>query len=120
MGARGTNSWHRRAVAWRQTHKSFTNPAIIVPSLAFPLVFLTAFAGGLSAVSKVPGFGYPAGLHGLPVRVRLPRAAAFGQFFVGLSIAADLVRVRPSLVSGHTAPQRAVHRLRDRAMLRLE
>jgi hypothetical protein len=28
-----------RAVAWRQLHKSFTNPAIILPSLAFPLVF---------------------------------------------------------------------------------
>jgi ABC-2 type transport system permease protein len=78
-----------RAVAWRQLHRSFTNPAIIVPSLAFPLVFLIAFAGGLSAVSKVPGFGYPAGYTAFQYVFVFLQAAAFGGFFMGLSIAAD-------------------------------
>jgi ABC-2 type transport system permease protein len=78
-----------RAVAWRQLHNSFTNPAIIIPSLAFPLVFLIAFAGGLSAVSKVPGFGYPAGYTAFQYVFVFLQAAAFGGFFVGLGIAAD-------------------------------
>ena len=38
------------AVAWRGVHNYFTNPAIIIPGLLFPLFFFTAFAGGLSRV----------------------------------------------------------------------
>ena len=45
-----------RAVAWRNLHNWFTNPAMIIPSLLFPLFFFTAFAGGLSRVDSVPGF----------------------------------------------------------------
>ncbi len=78
-----------RAVAWRNLHSSFTNPAIIVPSLAFPLVFLVAFAGGLSAVSKVPGFDYPAGYTAFQYVFVFLQSAAFGGFFMGLGVAAD-------------------------------
>ncbi|MGH3059462.1 MAG: hypothetical protein ACRDPP_14665, partial [Gaiellaceae bacterium] len=49
------------AVAWRGIHNAFTNPAILVPSMLFPLFFFTAFAGGLSRVADVPGFDFPAG-----------------------------------------------------------
>ena len=67
------------------------NPAFLVPSLVFPLFFFISFAGGLSAIGNVPGFDFPTGLHGLPVRLR---AAAVG----GL--------------------RRRLHRLRDRPRLR--
>jgi hypothetical protein len=43
------------AVLRRVLIQTFKNPAIIIPSLAFPLVFLIAFAGGLSTVASVPG-----------------------------------------------------------------
>ena len=43
-------------VAWRVLHNVFRNPALLLPSLIFPLFFFTAFAGGLSRVAEVPGF----------------------------------------------------------------
>jgi ABC-2 type transport system permease protein len=48
-------------VAWRSAHNAFSNPAFLLPSLLFPLFFLAAFAGGLSAVGDVPGFDYEPG-----------------------------------------------------------
>jgi ABC-2 type transport system permease protein len=39
----------------------FTNPSLFFPSLIFPLFFFTAFAGGLSQVSNVPGFDFEPG-----------------------------------------------------------
>ena len=42
-------------IAWRYLHNLYTNPAIFLPSLLFPLFFLAAFAGGLSAVGDTPG-----------------------------------------------------------------
>ena len=39
-----------RAVAWRSAHSFFTNPAMLVPSLLFPMFFFTAFAGGLDLI----------------------------------------------------------------------
>jgi len=50
-----------RAVAWRTLHTVFTNPSLFVPSLVFPLFFFTAFVGGLSRISDVPGFDFPLG-----------------------------------------------------------
>ena len=41
-------------IAWRSLHNVFSNPALLIPALVFPLFFLAAFAGGLSAVSEVP------------------------------------------------------------------
>ena len=50
-----------RGVAWRTLHNFFTNPALLIPSLVFPLFFFTAFAGGLSGIQNVPGFDFPSG-----------------------------------------------------------
>ena len=47
-----------RAVAWRSLQHAFKNPALLIPSIIFPLIFLVAFAGGLSAVRNVPGFHF--------------------------------------------------------------
>jgi ABC-2 type transport system permease protein len=65
------------------------NPAIILPSTLFPLVFLVAFAGGLSNVENVPGFDFPSGYTSFQFVFVLLQAAAFGGVFTGFAIAAD-------------------------------
>ncbi|HET7591201.1 MAG TPA: ABC transporter permease [Solirubrobacterales bacterium] len=77
------------AVAWRSTHNFLTNPAFLVPSLLFPLFFFTSFAGGLSAVSNVPGFDFPTGYTAFQFVFVLLQSAAFGGVFTGFGIARD-------------------------------
>jgi ABC-2 type transport system permease protein len=78
-----------RAVAWRNIHNWFTNPALLVPSLLFPLFFFTAFAGGLSRVESVPGFDYTPGYTTFVYGFVLLQAATFGGIFTGFSVARD-------------------------------
>jgi ABC-2 type transport system permease protein len=77
------------AVAWRNLHNFFTNPALVVPALLFPLFFFTAFAGGLSRVSQAPNFDYPAGYSAFQFAFVLLQASAFGGVFTGFGMAAD-------------------------------
>jgi len=76
-------------VAWRTLKNIFTNPSLLLPSLAFPLFFFTAFAGGLSQVSQVPGFDFPSGYTGFQFCFVLVQSAAFGGVFTGFGIARD-------------------------------
>jgi ABC-type multidrug transport system permease subunit len=76
-------------VAWRTLKNVFTNMSLFLPSLIFPLFFFTAFAGGLSAVDKVPGFDYPPGYTGFQFCFVLLQSAAFGGVFTGFGIARD-------------------------------
>jgi ABC-2 type transport system permease protein len=78
-----------RAVAWRNIHNFFANPAIIIPALLFPLFFFTAFAGGLSRVESVPGFDYAAGYTTFVYGFVLLQASTFGGIFTGFSVARD-------------------------------
>ena len=80
------------AVAWRQIHNFTHNPAFLLPSIIFPLFFFTAFAGGLSRVSDVPGFDFPAGYTAFQFVFVLLQASAFGGVFTGFSIASDFER----------------------------
>jgi ABC-2 type transport system permease protein len=77
------------AVAWRSAHNYFTNPAMVIPGLMFPLLFFTAFAGGLSRVDQVPGFDYPPGYTAFVYGFVLLQASAFGGVFTGFGIARD-------------------------------
>jgi ABC-2 type transport system permease protein len=77
------------AVAWRTIHNFLTNPAFLLPSIIFPLFFFTAFAGGLSTISKVPGFGFRSGYTAFQFVFVLLQSAAFGGVFTGFSVAAD-------------------------------
>jgi ABC-2 type transport system permease protein len=77
------------AVAKRSTRAAFKNPAMLLPSIIFPLVFLIAFAGGLSAVGNVPGFDFPPGYTAFQFVFILMQSAAFGGFFGSIGIAAD-------------------------------
>jgi ABC-type multidrug transport system permease subunit len=76
-------------VAWRGAHNFFTNPAMIIPALLFPLFFFTAFAGGLSRVESVPGFDYDAGYTTFVYGFVLLQASTFGGIFTGFSVARD-------------------------------
>lgn len=76
-------------VAWRNIHNFFTNPAMVVPALLFPLFFFTAFAGGLSRVDSVPGFDYAAGYTTFVYGFVLLQASMFGGIFTGFSVARD-------------------------------
>jgi ABC-2 type transport system permease protein len=78
-----------RGVAWRLLHNVFTNPSLLIPGLAFPLFFFTAFAGGLSRVRDVPGFDYAEGYTAFQFVFVLLQSAAFGGVFTGFSIARD-------------------------------
>jgi ABC-2 type transport system permease protein len=77
------------AVAWRNLHNFFTNPALVLPGLLFPLFFFTAFAGGLSAVGDAPGFDFPSGYTAFQFVFVLLQASAFSGVFTGFSIARD-------------------------------
>ena len=77
------------AVAWRVLHNVFTTPTLLIPSLLFPLFFFTAFAGGLSRVSEVPGFDYEPGYTAFQFVFVLLQSAAFGGVFTGFGIARD-------------------------------
>jgi ABC-2 type transport system permease protein len=78
-----------RAVAWRTLHNVFTTPALLVPSLVFPLFFFTAFAGGLSRISRVPGFNFEQGYTAFQFVFVLLQSAVFGGVFTGFGIARD-------------------------------
>jgi ABC-type multidrug transport system permease subunit len=99
-------------VAWRNLHNFFTNPALVLPGLLFPLFFFTAFAGGLSAVANVPGFDFPPGYTAFQFVFVLVQSAAFGGVFTGFSIARDFesgfarrlllaAPSRPAIVAGY-------------------
>ena len=77
------------AVARRSLRHAFTNPALLVPSILFPLVFLLAFAGGLSNIDNVPGFDFPPGYTTFQFVFVYLQSAAFGGIFTGFGIAAD-------------------------------
>jgi ABC-type multidrug transport system permease subunit len=77
------------AVAWRNVHNFFTNPALILPAMIFPLFFFTAFAGGLSSVAKVPGFTFPDGYTAFQFVFVLLQASAFAGVFTGFAVARD-------------------------------
>src|SRR4051794_27351313 len=77
------------AVAWRSIHNAFTNPALLLPSLIFPLFFFTAFAGGLSRVGSIPGFDFPSGYTAFQFVFVLIQSSAFAGVFTGFGVARD-------------------------------
>jgi ABC-2 type transport system permease protein len=76
-------------VAWRNLHNFFGNPALLVPSILFPLFFFTAFAGGLSRVSDLPNFDFRSGYTAFQFSFVLMQASAFGGVFTGFGMARD-------------------------------
>jgi ABC-2 type transport system permease protein len=77
------------AVAWRNLFSFFTNPALLVPAVLFPMFFFTAFAGGLSQLENTRGFDFPSGYTAFQFVFVLLQASAFSGVFTGLGIARD-------------------------------
>jgi ABC-2 type transport system permease protein len=75
-------------ITWRYLHNLYTRPAMFVPSLLFPLFFLAAFAGGLSAVRNTPGFTYY-DFTAFQFCFVLIQASSLAGVFAGFSIAGD-------------------------------
>jgi ABC-2 type transport system permease protein len=75
------------AVAWRLIRIFMTHPSYLIPSIAFPLFFFTAFAGGLSRVDDL--FEFPTGYTSFQFVFVLLQSAALGGVFTGFSIARD-------------------------------
>lgn len=80
------------AVLRRSLTHTFKNPALFLPMLIFPLMFFTAFAGGLSAVGDLPSFDFPPGYTAFQYCFVFLQSAAFGGVFTGFAIAADFER----------------------------
>jgi ABC-2 type transport system permease protein len=78
-----------RGVGWRSIHNAIVNPAIIVPSIVFPLFFLVAFAGGLSKIGDLPTFDYKPGYTSFQFVFVFLQSAAFGGVFTGFAVARD-------------------------------
>src|ERR1700691_4712534 len=78
-----------RGVGWRSIHNTVVSPAILLPSLIFPLFFLVAFAGGLSRISDVPNFDYKLGYTSFQFVFVFLQSAAFGGVFTGFAVARD-------------------------------
>jgi ABC-2 type transport system permease protein len=76
-------------VARRTLKNALTNPQILLPTLMFPLFFFVAFAGGLSQVSKIPGFDYAPGYTAFQFVFVLLQSAAFSGVFTGFGVARD-------------------------------
>ena len=76
-------------VAWRTLKNALTNPQILLPTMAFPLFFFVAFAGGLSQVANVPGFDFPPGYTAFQFVFVLLQSAAFSGVFTGFGVARD-------------------------------
>ena len=76
-------------IATRQSRSYFTNPALILPGLLFPLLFFAANAGGLSQVDRIPGFDYAPGYTTFQFVFVLFQASMFGGIFIGFAAARD-------------------------------
>lgn len=77
------------AVAWRNVHNFRTQKSLLLPPLLFPLFFFAAFAGGLSAIDKAPGFDYPGGYTMFQFGFVVLQASMMGGVFAGFSMARD-------------------------------
>jgi ABC-2 type transport system permease protein len=77
------------ALGRRNIHNWLVSPALLIPSVAFPLFFLVAFAGGLSAVADVSAFDYAPGYTAFQFVFIVLQASAFVGVFTGIAIAAD-------------------------------
>ena len=76
-------------VGWRTAHNALTTPNLVIPSVAFPLFFFLAFAGGLAQLTTLPGFDFPPGYTAFQFVFVMLQSAAFNGVFTGFGIARD-------------------------------
>lgn len=96
----------------RRSLRAELRPAMLIPSLAFPLFFLAVYAGGLSAISHIPGFDFRSNYTAFAFVFVLFQVAAFGGALAGTNFANDFetgfaqrlllaASSQPALLSGY-------------------
>ena len=102
-----------RAVARRSLLHAFTNPALLIPSIVFPLIFLVELRGRAVGGARRAGLRLPRQLHGVPVRVRVPAVGCVRRRVHGLRHRGGLrVGLRAADAAGVAAPVGHAARLR--------
>jgi ABC-2 type transport system permease protein len=77
------------AVAWRSVTRTLRQPAMVVPSLFFPLMLLAINAGGLESATKLPGFPTNSYLT-FALAITFVQGALFSANSAGTNIATDI------------------------------
>ena len=96
-------------VAWRMLHNVFTNTSLLIPPIAFPLFFFTAFAGGLRGSTTCPASTSRDGYTAFQFVFVLLQSAAFGGRLHGLRDRARLrVRVRAAAAARRRRTARGI------------
>jgi ABC-2 type transport system permease protein len=76
-------------VAWRSARRTLRQPALIVPSIVFPLILLAVSAGGLESATKLPGFPTDSYLD-FALTVCFVQGAMFAAITAGTELATDI------------------------------
>jgi ABC-2 type transport system permease protein len=76
-------------VGWRSIRRTLRQPALIVPTLVFPLFLLAVNASGLSSVTKLPGFPADSYLD-FAITVAFMQGALFASITAGTELATDI------------------------------
>ena len=79
-------------VAWRTLKNVLTTPALVIPSLMFPLLFFIAFAGGLSQVQNTTD---ALNIKGLEFTVQQP-LDVLTSYLKGFGVSANYTKVKQS------------------------
>jgi ABC-2 type transport system permease protein len=76
-------------LAWRSTLRTLRQPAMVVPSIFFPLLLLAVNAAGLDAATEIPGF--PSGSY-LTFALAVPflQGSLFAAISAGTNVATDI------------------------------
>jgi ABC-2 type transport system permease protein len=78
-----------RALAWRNLKNTLARPAVAIPPLIIPLIFFVTFAGGLAALGRVQGFGFPLNYTSFQFVFVWLQGSAFQGMFSGFLVARD-------------------------------
>ncbi len=78
-----------RGVAWRSITTYFRNPALVLPTLIFPLLFLTSFAGSMQRLSHLPGFDYKPGFTTYIWSFNILQGGTVAGAFIGFALLRD-------------------------------
>ena len=76
-------------IARRSARRTLRQPALIVPSIVFPLFLLAVNASSLSAATKIPGFPADSYLD-FGITVCFMQGALFSSITAGTEIATDI------------------------------
>lgn len=76
-------------IAWRSVRRTMRQPALVVPSILFPLILLAVTSAGLSSATRLPGF--PADTYlDFSLTVCFVQGALFAAIAAGTELATDI------------------------------